>query len=147
MAVIYKISSLSQKVYIGSTTNFKSRFSQHKTLLKNGSHHSKSLQAEVNLHGVKSLAFEVIETVNDDKASERENYWFEYYSNTVGVHNTDTPGGGYKLTLAIDGDIENLHNMAQDLGYTHDRGPSKGKGNISKMVMDIAKGILTLKKK
>jgi len=59
---IYKITNvITGKVYIGSTTNFKNRWSSHICRLKNNTHHSIKLQNSVNKHNIENFKFEVLE--------------------------------------------------------------------------------------
>jgi group I intron endonuclease len=62
--VIYKIINLvNDKFYVGSTTNQKVRFRQHRKLLRGGRHHCKHLQAAWNKYGEVKFAFVVVEEV------------------------------------------------------------------------------------
>ena len=62
--VIYKIINLvNDKFYVGSTTNKKVRFRQHRKLLRGGNHHCKHLQAAWNKYGEDKFDFRVVEEV------------------------------------------------------------------------------------
>lgn len=62
--VIYKIINLvNDKFYVGSTTNKKVRFRQHRKLLRGNRHHCKHLQAAWNKYGESKFDFVVIEEV------------------------------------------------------------------------------------
>lgn len=62
--VIYKIVNLvNDKFYIGSTTNKKVRFRQHRKLLRGNRHHCKHLQAAWNKYGEEKFDFRVVEEV------------------------------------------------------------------------------------
>jgi group I intron endonuclease len=62
--VIYKIINLvNDKFYVGSTTNQKVRFRQHRKLLRGNRHHCKHLQAAWNKYGEIKFAFVVVEEV------------------------------------------------------------------------------------
>jgi group I intron endonuclease len=62
--VIYKIINLvNDKFYVGSTTNKKVRFRQHRKLLRGNRHHCKHLQAAWNKYGEAKFDFLVIEEV------------------------------------------------------------------------------------
>lgn len=83
-AGIYKISVNYKKTdecYIGSTTrSFQHRWLQHLTALRRNVHENSALQNIVNKHGLKSLVFEIVEVINDDKILlEKEQYWINYY--------------------------------------------------------------------
>jgi group I intron endonuclease len=70
---IYKITSPSNKVYIGQSVNVKKRWINYKGL------HSKSsgphLLRSLIKHGYKSHTFEVIEECSIEQLNERETYW------------------------------------------------------------------------
>jgi group I intron endonuclease len=62
--VIYKIINLvNEKFYVGSTTNKKVRFRQHRKLLRGNRHHCKHLQAAWNKYGEEKFDFAVVEEV------------------------------------------------------------------------------------
>lgn len=62
--VIYKIVNLvNDKFYVGSTTNKKVRFRQHRKLLRGNRHHCKHLQAAWNKYGEAKFDFVVVEEV------------------------------------------------------------------------------------
>lgn len=92
---IYKIQNkVNNKVYIGSTNNFKSRISTHKRELKNNKHHSKKLQNSYNFYGVRGFVFEVLEdltgVVTREELYDVELKYIEKYnSNKEGYNCTD----------------------------------------------------------
>jgi group I intron endonuclease len=64
--VIYKIINVvNNKFYVGSTTNKKVRFRQHRKLLRGNRHHCKHLQASWNKYGENKFEFVVVEIVNE----------------------------------------------------------------------------------
>lgn len=64
---IYKIENMvNGKVYIGSATDVKRRFREHKCKLRQGIHSNKYLQSSWNKYGEKTFSFEHIVTVLDD---------------------------------------------------------------------------------
>jgi group I intron endonuclease len=66
--VIYKITNLvNDKFYVGSTTNKKVRFRQHRSLLRGNRHHCKHLQASWNKYGEAKFSFDVIEVVPEER--------------------------------------------------------------------------------
>lgn len=88
--VIYKIYSKStDKIYIGSTVNYKRRKNQHINALKNNRHHNFQLQKLFNTYGIGDLEFSIIENVNShDLLIEREEYYikkYEAYSNGLNL--------------------------------------------------------------
>tara|TARA_R110000868_G_scaffold302632_1_gene563138 strand:+ start:446 stop:1309 length:864 start_codon:yes stop_codon:yes gene_type:complete len=67
--VIYKIINLvNDKFYVGSTTNKKVRFRQHRKLLRGNRHHCKHLQAAWNKYGEEKFSFVVIEEIADGRS-------------------------------------------------------------------------------
>jgi group I intron endonuclease len=56
---IYTITSPSGNVYVGSTKNFKSRWSQHRSELRRSVHHSFKLQRAWNKYGEENMTFAV----------------------------------------------------------------------------------------
>ena len=63
---IYKYSCLNtDKIYIGSSTNYLRRWKAHHDRLRANSHHSIHLQRSYNRHGEESFKFTVIEFVDD----------------------------------------------------------------------------------
>ena len=75
--VIYKITNLvNDKFYVGSTTNKKVRWRQHRTLLRGNRHHCKHLQASWNKYGEVKFDFSVVEEVSDSASLEQaEDRW------------------------------------------------------------------------
>jgi len=77
---IYKIVNLkNNKLYIGQTRNFKSRINQHVGSLNKKSHQNKYLQRSFDKHGYDNFNIEIIEEVQLDNLTEREQYWCDYY--------------------------------------------------------------------
>jgi group I intron endonuclease len=78
------------KVYIGSTNNFKKRRKQHFYLLRSGKHGNSYLQDSWNKYGEDSFEFNVVEIVEDqDNLIEREQYYidtFKSYNNSFGYN-------------------------------------------------------------
>lgn len=77
--VIYKIRNVTnQKFYVGSTTNKRERFRNHRKQLRGGRHHCPHLQAAWDKYGEECFVFEVVEevaTVADLFAA--ENRWLD----------------------------------------------------------------------
>ena len=67
--VIYKIINLvNDKFYVGSTTNKKVRFREHRKQLRGNRHHCKHLQASWNKYGEEKFVFKVVEEVPDTES-------------------------------------------------------------------------------
>lgn len=76
---IYKIKNLiTDKIYIGSTNNFKKRWMEHEKQLNKNIHKNKKLQHSWNKHGAENFEFVALEGVTDlSKLTDREQYWFD----------------------------------------------------------------------
>lgn len=80
MVGIYKITNLiDNKVYIGQSKNLKSRLGGHKSCLKHNHHSNIYLQRAYNKYGAENFKFEIIEECEEDKLTEREQYWIDFY--------------------------------------------------------------------
>lgn len=88
--VIYKIINLvNDKFYVGSTTNQKVRFRQHRKLLRGNRHHCKHLQAAWNKYGEAKFSFAVIEKVPDTTPLwEAEDAWLSQHVGTEQCYNS-----------------------------------------------------------
>lgn len=87
---IYQIRNLlNERKYIGSTSSFKKRHSEHLSRLRNNSHCNQFLQRDFNKCGEEFFVFEIVELMNlpDDRLS-RETFWIgEYYDNQQNCYN------------------------------------------------------------
>lgn len=88
--VIYKIVNLvNDKFYVGSTTNKKVRFRQHRKLLRGNRHHCKHLQASWNKYGEEKFDFRVVEEVPSDMSlQEVEERWLNAHVGKNYCYNT-----------------------------------------------------------
>jgi len=70
---VYSITNtVTGKHYIGSTTNYKSRWSTHRSRLRRNAHHSFILQRSWNKHGEQAFAFKVLLVCPADQRVEYE---------------------------------------------------------------------------
>lgn len=98
MIGIYKIENLiDNKVYIGQSKNLKSRLDGHKSCLKYNHHSNIYLQRAYNKYGEENFKFEIIEECEEDKLTEREQYWIDYYggmnsNNNYNFKEASSPG-------------------------------------------------------
>lgn len=78
-AGIYCIENLiNNKVYIGSTNNFKTRHSNHVKDLRTGKHHSYKLQSSFDKYGIQSFVFKKVEIiVNPDERLKKEQIYLD----------------------------------------------------------------------
>lgn len=74
------------KVYVGSTIDFKSRMNKHYYLLRKNKHHNDHLQNSYNTYGEKNFEASIIENLDYPTKKEleknlliREDYWIDKY--------------------------------------------------------------------
>ena len=78
---VYKITNIvNGKIYIGSSKDIKSRWSQHKTQLREGSHGNSYLQNAWNKYCEENFKFEIIEECDPDMQFEKEQYYLDLFS-------------------------------------------------------------------
>lgn len=100
MGVIYKITSPTNKLYVGKTYNLKHRIASHKCASKQGK--NLILHNSIRKYGWNNHVFEVIEEVADELMNEREIYWVSElktycYENENGMNMTKG-GDGQRST-------------------------------------------------
>lgn len=102
---IYLIKNLiTGKVYIGSSSNIKSRFWIHKNRLNHQLHHSQHLQHSWNKYGEENFTFEKLEYCTKEDRYVREQWWmdlFESYNSDYGYNivKVSKTGGACHLEL------------------------------------------------
>lgn len=83
---IYKIENLvNGKVYIGQAVDVDKRLNEHKRSLSGNYHINKHLQNSWNKYEEENFKFEIVEECEENKLTEREQYWIDYYG---GINNT-----------------------------------------------------------
>lgn len=91
------------KVYVGSATDIKARWREHRFMLRHGTHHSKHLQNAFDKYGSNNIVFSVREIVTDDsQLIAREQFWINH-------HRSFDPESGYNVLLLA----------GSSLGYRH----------------------------
>lgn len=100
--VVYIIRNLvTSRVYVGSSTNPRQRWTAHKSQLNRGSHHSIYLQRAWEKYGPDAFVFEIIESrIAADRLLEREDYFHKHFASIVGVYNS-APVAGSTLGLKL----------------------------------------------
>lgn len=89
---IYKLANkLNGRIYVGSAKEFKRRWSQHASSLRNQKHQNKFLQADFNKCGEEAFVFEVLEVTEGKTKEERllleEQYIQKYYDSGTNCYN------------------------------------------------------------
>lgn len=77
MVGIYKITSPSNNIYIGQSTNIEKRWKYYSKIERCKS--QTKLYHSFQKYGIDNHQFEIIEECSEDKLLERETYWKEYY--------------------------------------------------------------------
>lgn len=104
---IYKlIFPNTNKVYIGQALNPKKRFVRHCQRLRDGKHHSISMQSEYPNCGIPIM--EIIEETTLEQVNAREIYWIKYYNSYFEGYN-DSPGG--RGTGSEGSNVNSKHNL------------------------------------
>lgn len=75
------ISTIDNRLYIGSTQCFKRRFSEHLKSLTDNTHNNSHLQNFVNKYGIDSIKFYVLEITDLDSLLIKEQYYLDTYIN------------------------------------------------------------------
>ena len=78
---IYKITRIKTgEIYIGKSTDVKSRWTQHaKTVFNCGTIAHSILHTTMERDGIENFTFELLEEVDKDQLTEREKYWINFY--------------------------------------------------------------------
>ena len=78
---IYKITRLKTgEIYIGKSTDIKSRWQQHsKSVYHCGTISHSTLHTIMEKDGIENFTWEVLEEIPKDKLGSREKYWIEFY--------------------------------------------------------------------
>lgn len=85
ISCIYKITNtINGKVYIGQTTDYNNRKTQHLRTLRHNNHANIHLQYAWNKYGEENFVFEIIEETSPENLLYREDYWIQYYNSDVG---------------------------------------------------------------
>ncbi len=71
------LNKINQKCYIGSASKLKNRISDHFSMLKTNTHHSKHLQRSYNKYGKDNFIHFVLERVEPKDLISREQYWMD----------------------------------------------------------------------
>lgn len=82
---IYKITRISTgEIYIGRAVSFRDRWIQHiKSAFNVGTIADSLLHRKMREDGITNYTFEILEILPQDKQSEREKYWIEFYNSKI----------------------------------------------------------------
>ena len=92
---IYAIkNNVTNKFYIGKTTDSETRKKEHIRKLKAKRHHNRHLQSSFNKDGIDSFVFDIIEKCDLEHLDEKEKYWIEFYKTTNDNNGYNIMSGG-----------------------------------------------------
>lgn len=99
---IYQIRNLiNNKIYVGSTNNFKRRKNDHFRKLIKNNHRNVRLQNSFNKHGCDNFVFEILEKIeNTSELLQIEDYW---------IQKLNSKKNGYNIADARGGDMISNH--------------------------------------
>jgi group I intron endonuclease len=92
MAYIYKITNPNGRIYIGQTTNIKTRWNKYKKLTCKD---QPSIYSSLKKYGPENHVFEIIEECNINILDEREIYWGEHFDVLSNKHLNNRLGRGF----------------------------------------------------
>jgi group I intron endonuclease len=137
MGVIYKITSPTNKVYVGKTYDLRKRINAHKACSRKGS--SVILYNSIRKYGWDAHKLEVIEEVEDDKLNEREMFWIAElktycFENPMGLNMTKG-GEGQRSTWMHD----TQRRMDQSNKFKGEGNPFYGKKHPIELRKELSK--------
>jgi group I intron endonuclease len=92
ISAIYAIITDDMRVYIGSSRNVFSRFTNHITSLKNNHHHNSYLQRYVNKYGIDNITLCILEFVDEELLAEKEQYYINFFESENKDYGFNCPG-------------------------------------------------------
>lgn len=88
---IYKITSITNKIYIGQSVNIEGRWKGHKKYLGKG---QPRLHKSIKKHGIENHTFEIIEECIQELLNERETHWIIHFDTFNTEHGLNLTRGG-----------------------------------------------------
>lgn len=83
MGCIYSIlNKVNGKIYVGLSVNHQKRKNEHIRKLNRGVHENPHLQKTWNKYGADAFEFNILENCSDDKLSDNEIWWINYFDST-----------------------------------------------------------------
>jgi len=123
---IYKITNKNNgKFYIGSSKHLDRRWWEHQNDLVKNNHINPKLQHAWNYHGKNAFEFTIVETVDETKLFEREQFYLDTFKpNQIGYNIAEKASGGDNFTnhpnkIAILERMKTANNKGHMHGKTH----------------------------
>ena len=135
MIGIYKITSPSNRIYIGQSVNIKIRFNTYKNLKCNS---QPKIYKSFLKYGVENHNFEIIEECDINLLNERERYWQDFY-------NVVKSGLNCKLTKTLDLSGKLSEETKSKIGRKKENHWSWGKKRIDSSINMTLKNPMFLK--
>jgi hypothetical protein len=115
---IYKITSLTEKVYIGQSVDIENRF---KTYLRYACKSQPKLLASLKSHGSENHKYEILELCDKELLSIKEKYFVDLYQSFNSYHGLNVrDGGGNKASLSFE-QKEKISNSLKGKKHTAER--------------------------
>lgn len=135
MIGIYKITSPTNRIYIGQSINLEERIRKYK---RYGSKSQTRLQRSFNKYGTEYHLFEIIEQCDEKDLNERERYWQDYYEVTSNKGLNCRLTKSYEKTGKISetSRIKMLNNLKGK--FTGEKNPFYGKKHSSESRMKMS---------
>jgi group I intron endonuclease len=125
MGIIYKITSPSNRIYVGKTNDFRKRLNAHKSSVTKSKKQHIILINSFKKYGFDEHIFEIIEECDNSILDEREIYWIK----ELNTFNMDNPLG-MNMTLGGDGQRGKLDERRKSIAINNwfkNGHPFKGK--------------------
>lgn len=125
------------KVYVGQSTNLKTRWKSHLHLLRKGAHGNRHLQSAFNFYGEACFKYTIIEyTANRD---EREVFWINSFGGVDSRSNYNMSAGGAGGGLRSQEVCAAISARQKGRKLTPQHSKNIGEGNRGKKVSDSQK--------
>ena len=142
---IYSIRNIiNDKKYIGSTTNLKTRYTQHKSKLRHKKHCNLHLQNAWNKYGEKSFVYEILENCNIDVLLKREEFWIKKLNSHINKNGYNFSEKPRSSRLGCKASPETIIKMKIALGGKNH--PNWGKKMSKKWIRRMIKSVTGIKK-
>lgn len=130
---IYAIVNMKNaKFYIGQSVNLAARRYDHYRSLRLGKHSNRHLQASAEAYGIDALLFVVVEYVEPDRLTEREQYWIDEGCHN-GLYNIAPAAGttrGLKLSEGTKAKMAEAHRGQKHTEETKRKISESAKGRV-----------------
>lgn len=126
---VYLITNLiNNKVYVGISTDLKTRIKKHYHSLCNNAHHNDYLQKSVNKYGLNAFSIQILEYVKEEELLSKENAY-------QGLYKSTDPDFGYNILITdVNGSLRHTEETKLKIGLAN----QKPKTEETKLKISIA---------